>query len=107
MLSPEEAAFYHFWSMNREKQKTALRPLIVGLSGGLGMGILVILVLASGWYQRANMVANSWMSSVVLVLAIGIASAGMALLYRKFRWEMQEQRYLELKAKKKNIENQA
>ena len=101
MLSPDDESFLAWWQENREKQKTSLRPLIVGLSAGFIMGICLIVAIASGWDQRATMEANSKLSSVVLLIAILIISVVMAFLYRKFRWEMQEQRYLELLAKKK------
>lgn len=107
MLSKENEAFLVYWSDNREKQRTSFRPFFIGLSGGFAIGISILLVLESGWYERANMVANSRLSSVVLLVAILIISVFMAFFYRKFRWEMQEQRYLEMMAHKKNAENEA
>ena len=104
MLSEENESFLVYWSENREKQRTSLRPFVIGLSGGLAIGISILLVLESGWYERANMVANSRLSSVVLLVAILVISIFMAFFYRKFRWEMQEQRYLEMLADKKNAE---
>lgn len=106
MLSHENEEFLASWAKNREKERTSTRPFLVGLSGGFAIGIAVILVLESGWYTRANMEANSRLSSVVLLLAILIISFFLAFFYRKFRWEMQEQRYLELLAAKNKAENQ-
>jgi membrane protein YdbS with pleckstrin-like domain len=106
MLSHENEAFLAFWAENREKEKTSRRPFLAGLSGGFAIGVAVILVLESGWYTRANMEANSRLSSVILLIAILIISFFLAFFYRKFRWEMQEQRYLELLAAKKKTENQ-
>jgi quinol-cytochrome oxidoreductase complex cytochrome b subunit len=106
MLSNENEAFLASWSKNREKEKTSSRPFFVGLSGGFAIGIAVITVLESGWYTRANMEANSRLSSVILLMAILIISFFLAFIYRKFRWETQEQRYLELLAAKKKAENQ-
>ncbi len=100
MLTPEEEKFLAWWPENSEAQKTSRRPLFTGLSAGFVLGISIVIMLASGWDKRATMVANSKLSSVVLVVAIVIISVVMAFLYRKFRWEMQEQRYLELKARK-------
>lgn len=100
MLTPDEEKFLSWWPENGGLQKTSARPLIAGFSAGLVLGISIVVMLASGWDKRATMVANSQLSSIVLVLAIVIISVVMAFLYRKFRWEMQEQRYLELKAKK-------
>ena len=107
MLSSENETFLVYWSKNREKEKTSLRPFLVGLSAGFSIGIAVIVVLESGWYERANMVANSQFSYLVFLLAIALISVFIAFIYRKFRWEMQEQRWLELLAAKKKLENGA
>lgn len=105
MLMQDNETFLAFWSENREKEKTSSRPFMIGLSAGFAIGISVIGVMESGWYERANMEANSKLNYLVLLLAILLISFFMAFIYRKFRWEMQEQRYLELLAAKKNAQN--
>ena len=75
---------------------------MIGLSSGFAIGVCVIALMESGWYERANMEANSKLNYLVLLLAIMGISFFMAFIYRKFRWEMQEQRYLEWMAAKKN-----
>ena len=107
MLHNADEVFIAFWLKNREKQRTSIRPFLVGLSAGFALGISMILVLTTGWYERANMEANSKMSSIVFLAAIMVISLFMAFVYRKFRWEMQEQHYLELLAKKNKAENKA
>lgn len=105
MLSQENESFLQWWAENRIREKNSLRPFLIGLSFGFSIGIGVILILESGWYERANMVANSRLSSVIFVLALMIVSVFMAFVYRKFRWEMQEQRYQELLILKNKSEN--
>ncbi|MBV9987375.1 MAG: hypothetical protein JO301_06830 [Chitinophagaceae bacterium] len=100
MLSPEEEQFLLYWKQNREKQRKSIRPFLVGMSAGFALGAAVMIVLSSGWYERANMEANSRLSAIVFLLAIVVISFFLALFYRKFRWEMMEQRYLELQARK-------
>jgi hypothetical protein len=107
MLNSEEEKFLAFWGENRERQKTSVRPFVLGLSGGFAIGAAVLITLSSGWYERANMEANSKLSGFVFLLAILIISFFLAYFYRKFRWEMQEQRYLELLSRKKKAQNQA
>jgi hypothetical protein len=51
--------------------------------------------------------ANSKLSAFVLLLAIMAISLFLAFFYRKFRWEMMEQRYKELMAHKKRAETTA
>ena len=104
MLSSDDETFLIYWSKNREQQKTSARPFLIGLSAGFALGISLIIVLQSGWYERANMEANSRLSSVVFLVAILLISLFMAFFYRKFKWEMQEQRYLELLSQKKKFE---
>ena len=49
------------------------------------------------------MEANSKMSAFVLFLAILGLSVFIAFAYRKFKWEMNDQRYQEIAAKKRKI----
>lgn len=105
MQKNDNESFLAYWAANREKERTSFRPFFIGLSAGISIGVGVILILESGWYERANMVANSRLSSVVFVVAIMIISVFMAFVYRKFRWEMQEQRYMELLSAKKRRES--
>lgn len=107
MLTRGDENFLAHWAENREKERTSKRPFLVGLSGGFAIGAAVLILLSSGWYERANMEANSKMSSVVFMLAILVTSLFLAYFYRKFRWEMQEQRYLELKARRNSLQKQA
>jgi ABC-type transport system involved in Fe-S cluster assembly fused permease/ATPase subunit len=104
-MLPDDEKFLSYWPSNREQERTSLRPFLVGLSSGFAIGIAVIAVLESGWYERANMEANSIFNYSVLLLSILLIALFMAFVYRKFRWEMQEQRYLELLAAKKRTEN--
>lgn len=98
MLDDDE--FLLFWIKNSKKQKSSTRAFLLGLSSGIAIGVLVIIVIFSGWYQRATMVANSRMSITVLFLAITGISVFLAFIYQNFRWEMQDQRYQEIMAKK-------
>ncbi len=97
-LSDEQ--FFDYWTKNSLKEKSSSRSFMIGLSSGFAIGVGVILTIYSGWYPRATMEANSKLSSVVLFIAILLISVFIAIMYRKFRWEMQEQRFLEIIAKK-------
>jgi cobalamin synthase len=101
MLTPKEEEFIAYWAANREKQKKSFRQFIQGMSRGLAIGAAILLLVISGWYQRANMEANSKLSASVLVVALVIIAIFMAWLYQSYQWEMKEQQYLELLAKKK------
>jgi len=100
MLSTEEENFLIFWESNRDREKKWLRQLIVGLPLGLLIGAAIVFSLISGWYTRADMVANSEMNPYVFLFAILAISCFTALFYKRSKWEQNEQKYLELKIKK-------
>lgn len=104
MLTEEEEVFIQYWEKNSLREKNSTRPFMIGLSAGFVLGISLVAMVFSGWYERANMVANSRLSSVVFLLAILGISFFLAFMYRKFRWESREQQYRELLAKKKSHE---
>ncbi len=71
-----------------------------GLSRGLLIAIAILLLLVTGWYKRANMEANSKLSTTVFIIALLGIAVFMAWLYKNYQWEMNEQQYLELLAKR-------
>lgn len=92
--------FFDYWNKNRQKEKSNKKAFFVGLSAGFAIGGALLIAILSGWYPRATMEANSKMSAFVLFLAIMLISVFIAFIYQKFKWEMLEQRYLEIRAKK-------
>ncbi len=104
MFTQQEEKFLAYWEANRIQQKYSIRPFLVGMSAGFLFGIAVIAVIYTGWYERAEMVANSKMNVAIFLLAIIVVSFFMAFIYRKFRWETNEQYYQELLAKKRTLE---
>ena len=99
MLSEKEKAFIKYWEENRIKEKSILKQLFPGLPIGLSLGAAILLTLDSGWYERANMVAQAQSSPFILFIAIAGIVAFTSFFYKKFRWEMNEQAYKELKMK--------
>ena len=97
MLNKEEEAFYLDWEIQRNKPQYKRKPFLRGLSVGLSLGVLVMIISELGWYERANMIANSRSNNLWIILAILIISVGFAWLYQQFTSEMNEQRYQELK----------
>lgn len=108
MLTPEEENFLKYWAENRNKSKRGIKQYRVGLSIGLVLGIGIIINLMSGWYSRANMVANSQSTPIILVLGIIIISVFCSFFYQQFKKEANEQRYKELifKKEKENLARQ-
>src|ERR1700755_412696 len=99
MLTEKEKIFIKYWEENRVKEKSIIKQFFPGLPIGLALGAGILLALDSGWYERANMVAQGESSPFVLFIAIAGIGAFIGFCYKKFRWEMNEQSYKELKLK--------
>jgi|SRR5438045_5575262 len=99
MLSKKEEEFIRYWEENRVKEKSILKQFFPGLPIGLALGSAILVLLDSGWYERANMVAQAQSSPFVIFIAIAGIVAFTGFFYKKFRWEMNEQAYKELKLK--------
>jgi len=97
MIHPDEAAFYAYWEKERALPHYKRKPFLRGFSVSLLMGIVVLVVAEMGWYERANMVANSRGNIIWILIAIIIISVGFGWIYQQFTWEMNEQRFNEIK----------
>jgi ATP/ADP translocase len=100
MLTKEEKDFMAYWETNRMQKKKFLRQFSVGLPVGVLLVGAVFVNLLSGWYKKADMIIRSNSSILITIL---IALVGIAIFFTIFssnhKWEQNEQRYLELKAK--------
>lgn len=101
MLTEEEEKFLTWWEQNKEKEKSPARQLWLGLPLGILIGIGILLNYISGWYTRATMVANSQSTPLVLILAIVLITLFCSKFYKQHQWEMNDQRFRELKIKQK------
>ena len=102
MLTDEEEAFIEYWKNNRDRQKKTFRQFLLGIPVALLFVIPIVVNFFSGWYKRADMMSRtSSFNPGVLIVALLLITVFIALFSRKFRWDQQEQRYIELLAKKK------
>ncbi|HSR38111.1 MAG TPA: hypothetical protein VLL95_04300 [Phnomibacter sp.] len=104
MLTEKEKAFLVYWAANRQKQKKLMYQLGVGLHFGLLLGAIILTNFFSGWYKRAEMIANIQFNPVVLYVAVLIIAVFIAIFSKKFQWDQQELRYRELLHKQKQSE---
>lgn len=107
ILSEKEEAFLIYWKANRDRQKKWMYQLMVGLPLGLGLGLLIAVNFFSGWYDRAEMIANSKFNPIVLIVAVAIIAIFVAIFSKKFQWDQYEQQYKELLFKKKKLQEAA
>jgi hypothetical protein len=95
-MNPGDEEFIKYWAANRRREKKWLHQLAVGLPLGLVFGLPILLsVLMRGWYKRMPFVSGS---QVTLILMACLAISVFYAIFRmKFKWDMNEQRYEELK----------
>ncbi len=102
MLTSEEQKFIDYWEQKRTENK--LNPFFFakGFVVGLAIGLLIIVSIGVGWYKRANMEANVALSPIVLIIAIIFTALFLAIFYNSFKYEQNEQLYIELLNKEKH-----
>jgi uncharacterized membrane protein (DUF106 family) len=100
MLTKKEIAFIEYWEKAKNRQKKLIYQLAVGLPVGLLFGMFIIMNFYSGWYKRAEMIANSRFNPMILYVAVIIIAVFFAIFSKKFQYEQLDQKYRELLAKK-------
>ena len=100
MINEEEKQFIRYWEENRHRKKRILWQLAAGLPLGTLLAGAIFMNYFSGWYTRATMQINVE-SSGVLVVLIGLLLIVIfvVIFSSRHKWEMNEQRYRELRAK--------
>ena len=98
MITDQEKLFLEYWEKNRLKEKRTWFQLALGLPLGLVFALPVLLsVIFHEWYKNMVFISGSEVT-VVMIAVLGIA-VFYALFRMRFRWEMNEQHYEELKFK--------
>jgi uncharacterized BrkB/YihY/UPF0761 family membrane protein len=108
MLTEEETRFIEYWESNRLRRKRFFKQLSIGLPLGVLLVIAIFVSFLSGWHRQADIELRSQSqsqpdySSVILVLVIAalLIVVFTAVFSARHKWDMCEQRYRELLAKK-------
>lgn len=101
MLSKEESSFIEYWEKNRLRRKKVVRQFLLGVPLGLLFVIPIVINLATGWYKRADMEANSSeFDPRVLFVALLLIVGFTAIFWQRHQWDQYEQRYRELLARR-------
>lgn len=105
-LSNDEERFMDWWEKNRDIRKKTSKQLMIGLPMASVFVFAILFNFFAGWYKRATMMMNT-NSSLILVLII--AAIAIVVFYSifsmRYKWEMNEQRYKELQAKKNSTQS--
>jgi uncharacterized membrane protein YhaH (DUF805 family) len=108
MYTEEEKQFMEYWEANRLRRKRFWKQLAIGLPLGVVLVMSIFLSFLSGWHSQADVELRSQARSrpdsasiiLVLVVAALIIVVFTAVFSAKHRWDMYEQRYKELIARK-------
>ena len=105
MLTAREQEFIHYWETHRDEQNSFLSKLFRGFPMALMFGLPIILFILAvyiwfpDWYTKISATTSG--SFVTIVIAVFICILFFSYFRMHFKWEMNEQLYLELKQKQK------
>jgi uncharacterized BrkB/YihY/UPF0761 family membrane protein len=102
MLTNHEKGFIEYWEANRLVKKKVWKQLAVGLPLAVAIVISISINIISRWHKEAEKVMKRENASLVIVLigASLLIVAFIVIFSARHRWEMNEQHYKELLAKK-------
>jgi sterol desaturase/sphingolipid hydroxylase (fatty acid hydroxylase superfamily) len=100
MLTKEENGFIAYWEENRSRKRKVWRQLSVGLPLGVALAGAILVNLYSGWNPAGSFVANSGPLFLVILVGIILVVLFVVIFSARHRWDMNEQHYRELLAKR-------
>lgn len=104
MLTEKEKGFVEYWEANRLRKKRVSNQLSLGLPLSSVIVIAIVVNFFSGWYKRADMDIRTSDPSLILVLAIAciLIVVFTTVFSVRHKWDLNEQYYRELLAKRDN-----
>jgi heme/copper-type cytochrome/quinol oxidase subunit 2 len=110
MLTQEESRFIEYWEANRLRRKKFSKQLALGLPLGVVIVTGIFFSFLSGWHKQADAEIRSQAQStpdystiiLVLIVAALLIVVFTAVFSARHKWDMHEQRYRELLAKKEH-----
>ena len=104
----KEIDFMRHWERVREDESRFLSKVARGLPVAILFGLPIILSLVSvyffspEWYTKISQAASG--VAVILIIAVFVTVLFFSYFRMHFKWEMNEQLYLELKSKEKKAQ---
>src|SRR4051812_19008245 len=108
MLSEKEIKFLQHWELVREKESSFKSKLFRGLPMASLFGlpiifsIAIIYFLSPEWYTKISQAAAG--STGTILISVIILILFFSYFRMHFKWEMNEQFYIQLKARKQQAE---
>ncbi len=102
-FTEEEKTFLKYWEANRSRKHKFFKQVLISLPLGIIIVVAIFLNFFSGWYKRASMVANADPSLFIILFFSGILIVAFLAVFSSYhRWDMNESRYKELRARENN-----
>lgn len=105
MLTEKEKKFLVHWENVRDHESRFASKLLKGLPMAMIFGlpvlfsIALVYLLSPEWYTKISQQASS--STPVILVAVFLSILFFSFVRMHFKWEMNEQLYMELKSKQK------
>ncbi len=100
MLTKEEKDFFNYWEQNRLRKKRIWRQLAVGLPLGAAFAGAILINVYSGWNAAGAYLKHNAERLLIVMAAVLLTVIFIVIFSARHRWDMNEQRYKELMAKK-------
>lgn len=110
MLTEKEDHFIHYWEKNRERENTFVSKLLSGLPMAtlftlpILLLVLTVWIFIPEWYTKISKTSPGMFLTAIFALFIIVFF--YSFFRMQFKWENNEQLYLELK-NKQNVTNQS
>ncbi len=108
MLTEKDLKFMEHWEKVREKESSFASKMTRGLPMAMVFGlpilfsVALVYFLSPEWYTKISQRLNS--GTVTILLAVFLSILFFAYFRMHFKWEMNEQLYLELKNKQEQTD---
>jgi membrane protein YdbS with pleckstrin-like domain len=100
MLTNAEKDFIRYWEENRLKKQKVTRMLYVGLPLAVVLVSSIFINSVSGWYVRADASLRTNSSEIIVLLVASLIIVAFVVIFSaRHRWDMNEQKFRELKAR--------
>lgn len=100
MLTNEDKGFIEYWEQNRLRKKKVWRQLSVGLPLGVALAGAILANVYSGWNPAGSFLKYNGERLFIVLIAILLIVIFVVIFSARHRWDMNEQHYRELLAKK-------
>jgi membrane protein YdbS with pleckstrin-like domain len=100
MLTEEDMNFIRYWEDNRLKKKKVWKQLSVGMPLGAALAGAILINIFSGWNKAGTVLQFDPQLMIIVLAAVLMIVIFIVIFSARHRWDMNEQHYRELLAKK-------